>query len=111
MHQQLILLYKSTFPRALQLVSQINIIYYKVIASKLSYFVGGGIDYNSGPFDCLFPAGMTFAELNISIIDDNIVEGDENFTLSINPSSLPYGVIAIHPGHTTVTITDNDCEL
>ena len=71
---------------------------------------GGGVDYDSGPFDITFPAGETLAVFNVSINDDNIVEGNENFTLSINPSSLPNGVTVINSDQTTVNIIDNDCE-
>ena len=74
------------------------------------YLTGGGIDYDSGPFDITFPAGETLAVFNVSINDDNIVEDNENFTLVINPSSLPNGVTVVNPNQTTVNITDNDCE-
>ena len=47
---------------------------------------------------------------NISINDDDIVEGNENFILSIDPSSLPNNVtVGVH-NQTTVTIFDNDCK-
>ena len=72
------------------------------------YLTGGGVDYDSGPFDITFPAGETLAIFNVSIIDDNIMEGNENFTLSINSSSLPNGVAIGDPGHTTVIIIDDD---
>ena len=69
---------------------------------------GGGIDYEYGPFDITFPAGETLAVFNVSINDDNIVEGNENFTLSINTSSLPNEVTIGNPVHTVVTIMDDD---
>ena len=71
------------------------------------YLTGGGVDYDSGPFDITFPAGETLAVFNVPINDDNIVEENENFTLSINSSSLLYGVDLIQ---TTVTIFDDDGE-
>ena len=43
----------------------------------------------------------------ISISDDNILEENENFTLTIN-SSLPTGVMVGNSGQVTVTIVDND---
>ena len=74
------------------------------------YLTGGGVDYDSGPFDITFPAGETLAVFNVTINDDNIVEGNEKFTLSIDPSSLPSGVTVINPNQTAVNIIDNDCE-
>ena len=71
---------------------------------------GGGVDYDSGPFDITFPAGETLAVFNVSINDDNIVEDNENFTLSLDPPSLPNGVTVINPNQTTVNIIDDDCE-
>ena len=56
----------------------------------------------------MFPAGVTNAPLNILINDDNILEDDENFTVTINSSSLPSGVTVGDPGEATVTIKDND---
>ena len=40
-------------------------------------------DYLSGPYNITFKAGNMIAPFNISIIDDNIFEIDENFTLTI----------------------------
>ena len=36
------------------------------------------------------------------------MEGDENFYLIIDPSSLPSGVSVSNPGQATVTIVDDD---
>ena len=74
------------------------------------YLKGGGVDYDSGPYNVTFSPGETLATFNVSINDDDVVEGNENFTLSIGASSLPNGVTVINPYQTTVTITDNDCE-
>ena len=40
-----------------------------------------------------------------------ILEGNENFMLTINPSLLPTGVTVGNPGQATVTIVDDDCKL
>ena len=74
------------------------------------YLTGGGVDYDSGPFDITFPAGETLAVFNVSIIDDNIVEDNENFTLSINSSSLPNEVTTASQVFAVVTIVDYDSE-
>ena len=69
-----------------------------------------GVDYDSGPFDITFPAGETLAVFNISINDDDIVEGNENFNISIDPFSPPNGVSVGDPSQTTVIIVDDDCK-
>ena len=65
------------------------------------------MDYTSGPYSVTFPAGVMSVPFNISIIDDNILEDNENFTLTIN-SSLPTGIMVGNPGQATVPIVDND---
>ena len=47
---------------------------------------------------------MTSASLNITINADDLLEGNENFTLTINSSGY---VTCIDPCQTTVTIVDN----
>ena len=68
------------------------------------------MDYTSGPHSITFPAGVMSVPFNIPINDDNIFEGNENFTLTINPS-LPTGVMVSNPDQARVTIVDNDCKL
>jgi len=72
-------------------------------------FTGGGVDYNSGPYNVMIPAGVTSVTFDVPITDDNILEGNENFMLTINQSSLPTGIICGIPDSATVTIVeDND---
>src|SRR5207253_1016041 len=52
-----------------------------------------------------FAAGETSKTINIPIIDDALVEGDETFQLVL---SNPTGVILSTPATATVTIHDND---
>ena len=69
------------------------------------------MDYTSGPYTVKFPATDTTATFNIPINDDDdILEGDETFMLTIDPS-LPTGVKLGTPSEATVTITNDDCEL
>ena len=70
--------------------------------------IGGGVDYSSGPYLVIIPAGQTAAFLYVTINDDNILEEDEKFNLTINSSSLPNNVVVGDRGQTTVTILDND---
>ena len=73
--------------------------------------IGGGIDYNSGPYNITFSTGVTTVLLNISINNDNILEGNEEFIVSINNSTLPNNVITNTSGTATVTIRDDDSKL
>jgi len=70
----------------------------------------GGNDYDHGPYNVTFPAGETIISFDVSIFNDNTMEGVENFNLIINPSSLPSGVIVGDPGQVTVTIVDDECK-
>ena len=54
---------------------------------------------------------MTTATFDIPITDDNILEGDEDFMITINGTALPPGVTPGDPDEATVTITDNDRKL
>jgi len=68
----------------------------------------GGVDYDSGPYTVTFTAGQTSASFDIPINDNNILETNEDFTITINSSSLPNGVTRDIPGTATVTIMDDD---
>ena len=69
------------------------------------------MDYNSGPYTVTIPAGQTNATFDIGIINDTVREGNENFMLTINSSSLPGGVTPGNPDIATVTIVDDDGKL
>ena len=71
-------------------------------------YVGGGVDYNSGSYSIQFNIGVTKASFNISINDDNIMESNESFSLSINTQSLSNEVTVGDHGQTRVTILPND---
>ena len=71
----------------------------------------GDADYDTGPYVIMFPAEQTSVPFSVSINDDMIVEGNENFTLTIDPSSLPTGVTVGGAGQATVTIVDDDRKL
>jgi len=66
------------------------------------------MDYYSGPYPVTFPAGVTSVTFDIPMWDDNILEGNENFMLTIDQSSLPTGVSPGDPDETAVTIVDDD---
>ena len=70
--------------------------------------VGGGIDYDSGPFTVTIQAGQISSILTVPINDDNILEGNENFNVHINQHSLPIRVFVGDRDQATVTILDDD---
>ena len=73
-------------------------------------FSAGGVDYISGPYDVTFPAGETNATFDVTIVNNNLLERNENFTLTINVNSLriPRNVTTDAIAQTTVIIIDND---
>ena len=68
------------------------------------------MDYTSGPYSVTFPAGATTASFNVPINDDDILEGIENFMLTID-ETLPDGVTRGDPFVATVNIVDDDGKL
>ena len=73
-----------------------------------SITIGGGIDYGSGPYTVTFVAGQTHNVFNVPLNNDGYYEGNENFVVTINSSSLPSRVTPGNPSQATVTIVDND---
>ena len=69
------------------------------------------MDYDSGPYTVTFPTGQTIAAFNVPINDDNVIEGTENFMLTIDSSSLPTGLTVGDPGQVTVTIIEEGKEV
>ena len=72
------------------------------------YMTEGGVDYDSGPYTVTFPAGETIVSFDVPINNDNIFENDEDFTLTIDSSSLPTGTTVGHPSTSTVFIVNED---
>ena len=66
------------------------------------------MDYTSGPYTVTIPAGQTTATFTVPINDDDILEGNENFMLTVSSSSLPDCVTHGTPSEATVIIMDND---
>ena len=76
----------------------------------MHYTAVRGEDYNSGPYYVTLPAGITHLSFNISILDDKMLEEDENFILTIDPSSLPCSVSVGNHNPATVTILEDECK-
>lgn len=56
----------------------------------------------------LFPGGITAATFDVSVINDEIVENNEIFGVSIDPLSLPFGVFLGDITYADVQIIDDD---
>ena len=70
--------------------------------------VGGGIDYDSGPYTVIIPVGTTNVSFCILIYNDALHEGDEKFFLAINSSSLLNEEEVTTCGQAIVTIVNDD---
>ena len=71
-----------------------------------------GDDYEFETFNITIPAGDTSASFNISIIDDDIFEINESFSVTIESSSLPHRLLVQSEDcMVIVTIFDDDGEL
>ena len=68
----------------------------------------GNADFNPGPFNVSFPAQMTTSSFSVPITDDSMFEGNETFTVTIVPSTLPNRVVPGADCVVTVTIDDDD---
>ena len=73
----------------------------------------GGSDYSGESFSVTFPAGVNVMSFNVPIINDNIAELAESFslTLEIPAESMACGVIAGSPDTATVNIVDDEGKL
>ena len=70
-----------------------------------------GVDYRSGQYNVTIPINSARATLNISIVDDNLFEGDEEFYLTIDKSLSFYEIIIGSPNRAIVKIFDNEGEM
>ena len=81
--------------------------------SGLVYFIycfpfpsGAGVDFSTAGFprQVTIPAGQTAVQLNISVVDELIVERDEQFQVSFTYSGRQPGVV-VRPGFDEANIT------
>ena len=56
----------------------------------------------------LFPGGAVSTTFDIYIVDDVIVENSERFIVSIDPFTLPFGVVLGEITYAEVEIIDDD---
>ena len=71
------------------------------------WVIGGGEDYDSGPYSIMFLAGMTSVPFSILINNDTTFEANETFMITIN-SQLSYAIMVGDPVEAIVTIVDDD---
>ena len=66
------------------------------------------MDYENRPFTLKFTRFVTEFRFKVSIIDDNIFECNENFSLTIDSSKLPNNIIVVQPSEAVIEISDSD---
>ena len=74
------------------------------------HLLGGGVDFNSTTQTATVTAGASSSTINITVINDNIVEGDEMFTMTLNVPTSP-GITTGNITMATATITDSTSRL
>ena len=77
---------------------------FEILSFKSSNVTGGGTDYDSGPYNVTFPAGVFRASFDITIINDDVLENRETFNLIIAEDFLPENVTLGRPYLTQVNI-------
>ena len=77
---------------------------------SLCTFNSGGSDYEDERFTVTFPAGVNVISFNVTIIDDNIAELAELFTLDLDIPAVAaaIGVVKGSPNTATVNIMDDE---
>ena len=89
------------------------------MCAKCSYYIllhirtlGNNVDFNSTTQTAVITAGTNSSTVSIPVMNDNIVEGDEMFTMNLNvPASLGPGIIAGAITMATATIIDTNSKL
>lgn len=71
-----------------------------------------GEDYRGGPFSLYFPPEENTISFNVTIIDDNVIEFREDFSLvlGIPDTAAAIGVVLGSPDTASVNIVDDDSE-
>ena len=75
--------------------------------TKLLFTEGEDFEATS-PVQVLFPGGITRVSFDVRTVDTVMLEDSEKFIVSIDPLSLPYGVILGDNPTAEVVIMDND---
>ena len=67
-----------------------------------------GDDYETGPYTVSFSAGLMYATLMVSTVDDDTTELSEYFMVVITSTSQPSVVGIGSPNVSFITVEDND---
>ena len=68
----------------------------------------GGIDFNSTSLNVIFASGMIMSNVSVQVISDNIIEGLEEFTLTLYvPVLLGPAITAGHRDYAVGIINDS----
>ena len=70
----------------------------------------GGRDYEEGPYNVTIPEGKMNATYCINITNDEDLEMDEAFRITINENALDQDVIVMSPNEARVIILDDECK-
>ena len=70
--------------------------------------VTGNVDYQRRPFSLIFSGIVNSIPIIVRLIDDNIFEGNENFTLTIDSSKVPGNIMVAQPSEVVIVISDNN---
>ena len=96
----------------IQCMTHSNIFNMQLLLCLLFSHVGNDIDFYSAPQTITITAGTNSSTINITVIKDNIVEGNEAFNMSLTvPSSLGPGITTGNITSATATIIDTSSEL
>ena len=69
--------------------------------------VTGNVDYQCRPLSLTFSGSVNIIPVIVELIDDNIFEGNENFTFTIDSSKLPSNVMVAQCSEVVVVISDD----
>lgn len=72
-----------------------------------TYLTGRCNNFQSGPFEVIFPNGTTRVNFSVNITDDDVYEVNESFNLVI-VTNLPTLVNLGHPNKAAITIVDDE---
>ena len=64
------------------------------------------MDYQSGPYQAVFPPGVTVVTFHVPITIDDVSEGKKGFRLIIRKTFLPSGITIGERPSATVVILD-----
>jgi len=74
--------------------------------------LGNNVDFDSASQTATITAGTSSSTVNITVVDDDTVEGDEMFIMNLNvPTSLGPGIVAGTITMATATIIDTTSKL